>query len=248
MTSDLVLTRLQGEVLEIQINRADKLNALNDEIYAELAAQLQSAQENSEIKVVLLSGSGKHFCSGNDLTDFLEVKFGSESNVVLFLNALVSLSKPLVVAVSGAVIGIGTTLLLHSDMVFAARDSQFCLPFLKLGLTPEGGSSQLLAERCGNAKANEWLLSGRKILADEALASGLVNQLCDDRDICWQAADNFAQKLTASSLELLMTTKQMLNKRSTEERLELIDKEVQIFAQRLETDEAQAALQEFFCC
>jgi len=177
MSDESILGSAQGPVYEIQINRPDKMNALTDKMYGRLIDQLNFAESDDAIKVILLRSSSKHFSAGNDLADFLETDFNFESNVVQFLVTMASLSKPIIAAVSGAAVGIGTTMLLHCDLVYASETSKFSVPFIKLGLTPEGGSSQMLADRCGLAKANDWLLTGRNVLADEALASGLVNHL-----------------------------------------------------------------------
>jgi len=245
MSDELILAKAEGAVFEIQINRPDKMNALTDAMYGALVEKLKQAENDSLIKVILLRSSGAHFSAGNDLADFLETEFNFESNVVQFLVTLASLSKPIIAAVNGAAVGIGTTMLLHCDLVFAAADSKFCMPFIKLGLTPEGGSSQLLAQRCSPAKANEWLLTGRNILAEEALSSGLVNQVFEDAQTTWDESMSCAQKLGRSSTEVLLATKKLLKGEQIAPVIELIKQEALVFAERLNSDEAQTAFAAF---
>jgi len=245
MTSKRIKAQVDQAVYEIYLSRADKLNALTDAMYGSLVEHINQAQQDDSIKVVFLRSDSKHFCAGNDLADFLECNFNENSNVILFLRAIVQLTKPLVCAVGGAAVGIGTTMLLHSDLVFAAQDCKFSVPFIKLGLTPEGGSSKLLAQRCGSAKANDWLFTGRTFLAQEALQAGLVTQVLPDIDATWAEAHKQAHKLANNSLRVLQDTKALLKGDQVENVLQLIDKEAKVFAKGLQTDEAKAAFKAF---
>ena len=245
MSEELILSKIEGAVFEIQINRADKMNALTDDMYAALNEKLKAAAADDSVKVILLRSSGPHFSAGNDLADFLETDFNLESNVVQFLINMARLTKPVIAAVNGAAVGIGTTMLLHCDLVYGSSDAKFSVPFIKLGLTPEGGSSQLMAKRCGVLKANEWLITGRNVLSDEALQAGLINQVFDDAETLWQEAMNNAQKMSRSSSEVLNATKNLLCGSQVEEVVELIKKEALIFGERLQTDEAQSAFAAF---
>jgi len=243
--NELIMANINGAVLEIQINRPDKLNALTDYMYGSLIEKLKQAENDAAIKVILLRSSGPHFSAGNDLADFLEIEFNFKSNVIQFLVTLARLTKPIIAAVNGAAVGIGSTLLLHCDLVYAAADTKFSVPFIKLGLTPEGGSSQLLAERCGSLKANDWLLTGRNILADEALTSGLINQINEDAQSNWDAAMLCAQELTKNSVDVLLETKKLLKAEQVPTVIELIQKEAEVFAKRLQSDEAKTAFGAF---
>ncbi len=245
MNTDEIFGALSGEVYEIQISRGDKMNALTDAMYGSLVEQLNYADSDPKSKVVLLRSSNQHFSAGNDLADFLESEFNDQSNVVKFLKALASLQKPLVCAVGGAAVGIGTTMLLHCDLVIASADSKFSVPFIKLGLTPEGGSSLLLRQRCGTAKANEWLLTGKTFLADEALSAGLVNSVEENVEATWQTAMDTAQSLARSSKEVLIETKKLLKGEQTETVIEVMQKEAKLFAERLQSDEAKTAFNAF---
>jgi len=243
--NELIMANTNGAVLEIQINRPDKLNALTDYMYGSLIEKLKQAENDAAIKVILLRSSGPHFSAGNDLADFLEIEFNFKSNVIQFLVTLARLTKPIIAAVNGAAVGIGSTLLLHCDLVYAAADTKFSVPFIKLGLTPEGGSSQLLAERCGSLKANDWLLTGRNILADEALTSGLINQINEDAQSNWDATMLCAQELAKNSVDVLLETKKLLKADHVPTVIELIQKEAEVFAKRLQSDEAKTAFSAF---
>ncbi|MDQ7049178.1 MAG: enoyl-CoA hydratase-related protein [Enterobacterales bacterium] len=245
MTANYINAQIDQSVYEIVLSRSDKLNALTDAMYGALVEHINIAQQDDKIKVIFLRSDSKHFCAGNDLADFLECEFNENSHVILFLRAIAKLTKPLVCAVGGAAVGIGTTMLLHCDLVFASKDSKFSVPFIKLGLTPEGGSSKLLAQRCGTAKANDWLLTGRTFLSQEALDSGLVTQLLPDIDATWSEAHKQAHKLAQNSLRVLQDTKNLLKGDQVESVLALIDKEAKVFAKGLQTDEAKSAFKAF---
>lgn len=234
-----------GQIYEIQIARGDKLNALTDAMYASLVQQLKYAESDDTIKVIFLRSDNKHFCAGNDLADFLETEFNQESNVVQFLTIIASLTKPIVCAVGGAAVGIGTTMLLHCDLIYACEDTKFSVPFIKLGLTPEGGSSKLLAQRCSVAKANDWLLTGRTFLAQEALDSGLINGTFVDTETTWAEARKVAQKLARNSSRVLNETKSLLKADQIENVLELMKKEAVVFGAGLKTEESKAAFKAF---
>jgi enoyl-CoA hydratase/carnithine racemase len=245
MNSAEIFGALDGAVYEIQISRGDKMNALTDAMYGSLVEQLAFAEQDNRAKVILLRSDNQHFSAGNDLADFLETDFNDDSHVLCFLKALARLRKPIVAAVGGAAVGIGTTMLLHCDLVYAAEDSKFSVPFIKLGLTPEGGSSLLLRQRCGTAKANEWLLTGKTFLADEALQAGLVNAVYPDLETTWSSAMKTAQNLSRSSIEVLTETKSLLKSEHIETVIEVMLKEAKIFAQRLQSDEAKEAFNAF---
>jgi len=245
MNTSEIFAKQDGEVYEIQIARADKLNALTDAMYGSLVEQLKYAENDDGTKVIFLRSDNKHFCAGNDLADFLETEFNQESNVVQFLVTLARLTKPIICAVGGAAVGIGTTMLLHCDMVYACEDTKFSVPFIKLGLTPEGGSSKLLAQRCGVAKANDWLFTGRTFLAQEALAAGLVNGTFVNTETTWAQAGKVAQSLTRNSSRVLTETKALLKSDQIENVVELMKKEAVVFAEAVQTEESKAAFKAF---
>jgi len=244
MNTGEINAQLNNRVYEIQISRGDKMNALTDEMYGSLVEQLKHAENNDEVRVIFLRSDNKHFSAGNDLADFLETEFNPESNVVQFLLTLARFTKPIICAVGGAAVGIGTTMLLHCDLVYAAENSKFSVPFIKLGLTPEGGSSVLLAKRCGIAKSNDWLFTGRTFIAQEALDSGLVNNIFPDIEATWDEARNSAESLAKSSSSVLNETKALL-KPEQDETVKTILKEAKVFAQCLKSEEAQVAFNAF---
>jgi len=245
MNTSEILAEKSEYLYETQISRGDKLNALTDAMYGSLVEQLNYAESDDDIKVIFLRSDNKHFCAGNDLADFLESEFNRDSNVIQFLVALARLTKPLVCAVGGAAVGIGTTMLLHCDLVYACEDTKFSVPFIKLGLTPEGGSSKLLAARCGTAKANDWLLTGRTFLAQEALDAGLINGTFADTETTWQEARKVATKLTKNSSRVLQDTKALLKSDEIESLIETMKKEADIFAKGLASEESKAAFAAF---
>jgi len=245
MNTSEIFGELNESVYEIQISRGDKMNALTDAMYGSLVEQLQFAESDKATKVIYLRSDNQHFSAGNDLADFLKTEFNDDSNVVVFLKTLARLNKPLVCAVGGAAVGIGTTMLLHCDLVYASQDSKFSVPFIKLGLTPEGGSSLLLRQRCGSAKASDWLLTGRTFLAEEAFSAGLVNGLFLDTETTWQEARDVANSLARSSSRVLNDTKALLKGEQVDEVIRVMQKEAKVFAQGLQSEDAKAAFNAF---
>ncbi len=166
----------RGAVTVIRLDRPRKKNAITAAMYTALADALDEATRDDAVRVVLIGSSGGVFTAGNDLMDFLQnPPSGPDSPVFRLLEALCAFPKPLVAAVDGPAIGLGTTLLLHCDLVYASDRARFQMPFVNLGLTPEGGSSYFLPRRVGNAKASEWLMFGEPFSAAEAKEAGLVN-------------------------------------------------------------------------
>src|SRR5262245_52266793 len=173
--SEHILTELKDRVLRIEIARADKKNALTQEMYKALAEALLEADGDAQVRVALIHGARDCFTAGNDLKDFLERPPHSESAPThRFLRGLATFGKPLLAAVNGAAVGIGTTMLLHCDLVYAAPGARFQLPFVSLGLVPEAGSSFLLPYTAGYQRAAELLLLARPFDANKAAAAGVV--------------------------------------------------------------------------
>ncbi len=242
---EIIGTRTGG-VYEICINRPKKRNALTHAMYGALLEHLLAADRDDEVRVLVLRSTHEHFTAGNDLKDFLETEFTEEANAMKFLLAIATARKPIVCAVGGAAVGIGTTLLLHCDLVYAADTSRFAVPFVQLGLTPEGGSSKLLAMRCGQGRAVDWLLTGRTFDAKEALEAGFVSRIFASVEETWEAANQAATALATKSTDLLIQTKQMIRPMPIEETVALLREEARILAARLKTDEAREAISGFF--
>lgn len=177
----LTITQEQ-RVYEIAWQRPARKNAFHQPLYAELTTALRAAIADTDVRAIILRGDESCFTSGNDLTDFVGSAFHLSADLPLlqFMSELLLCPKPVVAAVAGLAIGVGSTLLLHCDLVYATPSTQFALPFVKLGLCPEFGVSFLLPRMAGMVKASEWLLLGEPFSAQEAMVAGLVNQLSDD--------------------------------------------------------------------
>ncbi len=173
---------------EVRFNRPEKRNAITFAMYEALYRGLKDAQADEAVRVVLFSGEGAGFCAGNDLHDFLDgPQFNSEHPVMGFLHTLASFDKPLVAAIHGQTVGIGVTMLLHCDLVVAARNTQLSMPFVKLGLVPEAASSLLLPRLVGQQRAAELLLLGRPFDAATAERLGLVNRVVEEAALLGEA-------------------------------------------------------------
>ena len=180
--TDAILSNREGGILTLTFNRLDKKNAITRAMYTTLAEALEVATADDTVRVVVIQGDPTCFTAGNDLLDFLsnppDMTPGAEpAPVVRFLDILRDFPKPLIAAVAGPAVGIGTTLLLHCDLVYAADNAAFSLPFVNLGLCPEAGSSLLLPQLVGYQRAAEKLLFGEPFSAEDALDMGLVNRV-----------------------------------------------------------------------
>jgi len=237
--------RRDGALLILHINRPEKKNALTQTMYRALTAGILHGEENPEVRVIILHGAGECFSSGNDINDFVaQVNPGSEPASVGFMKALLQARKPLVAAVNGPAIGIGVTMLLHCDLVYAGRDAYLQMPFTRLGLCPEAGSSFLAPMLMGHQRAAELLLLGDRISSEVACQYGLVNAVLDNDAVLAHTLER-AQALAALPAEAVQTTKHLL-KRS---QLSLVDEAMRLelvnFARLLGTEEAQSTLQAF---
>lgn len=243
--SDCIVTEQKSSVLEIKICRPDKKNAINLEMYLALEAALLQAEENSSVKVVILTGSNACFTSGNDLAVFASPSqlTDLDNPIFKFMSALRTVSKPVVAAVDGIAIGIGTTMLLHCDFIVASRSAEFRLPFVDLGLTPEYAASFLLPRLVGHAKACEWLMLGESISAEQGLQFGLVNRIADAPLL---SARELAEVLTKKPQRALRTTKALLKATLNASVDRVIEKEVDLFSRALAGNEFAEAAAAFF--
>lgn len=239
-------SRLDGGVLEIQFNRPEKKNAITEAMYARMAELLVDARKNAEIAVILFSGSGACFTAGNDLADFMNnPPLEDDSSVFRFLQTMADFPKPIVAAVNGHAVGIGTTLLLHCDIVVCGESAQFQMPFVNLGLVPEFASSYLLPLRVGHIKASEWLLTGKMFDAAEAMAAGLVSEVVKDEQYFGSARQK-ARTLANLPPESVQITKRIMKQPYMAKTLQTIEEEGDLFRKRLMSKECQQALQKFF--
>jgi len=174
--SEILIEQID-QTLHLTLNRPEKKNAITQAMYMTLANNLNAAAGDFAIRTVLISGNGKAFTAGNDIMDFMNEEITMSSPVFHFLKAIHEFPKPLIAAVQGNAVGIGTTLLLHCDLVYAAADALFSMPFVTLGLVPEAGSSLLFPRLVGHAKASEIFMTGRSFGSAEALEMGLINSI-----------------------------------------------------------------------
>ena len=239
-----VQSTLSAGVLRVGLARSEKKNALSLSMYEALNAAFDQAQREHEVKVLLIHGLPQVFTAGNDLEDFLKQPMDEYSPVLGFLRRLATCEKPLMAAVNGFAVGIGTTLLLHCDLVYAADDAKFALPFVNLGLCPEAGSSWLLPRLAGHAQAAEKLFFGEAFTADEALHIGLVNKVLPPAEVLPYAlarAERLAQQPAAS----LRATKRLLKAEEQTALLARMDEEAKLFRQMLTSPAAQEAMSAF---
>ncbi|MDR3415452.1 MAG: enoyl-CoA hydratase [Nevskia sp.] len=247
--SDKVLVSAADGVLEIRFNRADKKNALTDDMYAAVVEALQRADREPALRVVLISGEGAAFSAGNDLQDFMQnppdLSGGAQAGPVWrFMQILSTLRKVVVAAVQGPAVGVGSTLLLHCDLVVAADTARFSLPFINLGLVPEFGSTLLLPRLMGHQLAAEITLLGEPFDAATAQRLGLVNRVVPEAALR-DTARELARKLAAKAPEALLLTKQLLrNPQGTLS--ERIAEEAGLFSKRLRSAEFREAASAFF--
>lgn len=241
--SDVAVT-LEGAVLEVRFNRPEKKNALTQAMYAAVVDAFRRADAEHAIRVVLLTGTGDYFTSGNDIGDF-QARAGKDeqTHASPFLDALSSLTKPLVAAVNGSAIGVGTTMIAHADIVVAARSARFMMPFTALGLVPEAASSLLFPRLMGHQRASELLLLNEPIDADTAHNWGLVNRVVDDADLM-PMARSLAGRLAALPPTSVQLTKNLI-KNGKQDVRGRIDEELVLFRDRLRSPEAAEAFQAF---
>ena len=205
-----ILVHTEAGVTTITLNRVDKKNSITTAMYTTMADALAQAQADAAVRVVLLQGDVTIFSAGNDIGDFLnKPPAGEQSPVFRFLHGIAAFPKPIVAAVCGPAVGIGTTMLLHCDLVYAGDNAAFSLPFVNLGLCPEAASSLLLPQMLGYHRAAEALLLGEPFLAEAALEVGLVNRVVPPSE-CNALAQAQARKLAAKPLAALIETKRLM--------------------------------------
>lgn len=241
-----VQTELRAGVLHVLLDRPEKKNALTVAMYEAVNAAFERAAGDPAVKAVLLAGEGGSFTTGNDLQDFLaNPPQGEDAPVFRFLRHLVACEKPLVAAVHGFAVGVGTTLLMHCDLVYAADDAQFVLPFVHLGLCPEAASSLLLPQIAGHQRAAEKLLLGEPFGAAEAHEMGLVNRVLAPeavRDFAIRQAEKFA-RLPGPSVR---ATKRLLKgDAGRRDALARMEAEAELFQSMLTAPAAREAMMAF---
>ncbi|TCU58687.1 enoyl-CoA hydratase/carnithine racemase [Novosphingobium sp. PhB57] len=241
--SEGILVIDDGGVLEILIDRPEKKNALTAPMYRAMTAALASASARTDIGVVLVGGQGDAFCAGNDLADFMSGPDGAEA-ALDFIRAIAVFEKPLVAAVQGLAVGVGTTMLFHCDLVYAAPDAAFVMPFVNLGIVPEAASSLLAPATLGHAKAAAMLLLGEPLDAQGAERAGLVTAVVPVDALLGHARAK-AAALMAKPPEALLATRRLM-KGDPALVSARIEEEARIFREALQSPEAREAFTAFF--
>jgi enoyl-CoA hydratase/carnithine racemase len=242
--NDLVRVQRSGALLEIRLNRPEKRNAITFAMYEALTAAFADAGRDPQVHALLLSGEGAGFCAGNDLHDFLAgPEFSGGHPVMGFLRSLAYLAKPMVAAVHGQTVGIGVTMLLHCDLVLAARTTQFTMPFVSLGLVPEAASSLLVPRLVGPQRAAELLLLGKPFDAAAAHGFGLVNRVVEETVLLTEAR-NTAQALARQPQVALAATRRLL-RGDPEVLFARMQEEAALFGAQLKTEEFRNAVSAF---
>ncbi|HLD66245.1 MAG TPA: enoyl-CoA hydratase [Pseudomonas sp.] len=245
MSEHVVLEREAG-LLTLRLNRLDKKNALTRDMYSRMAEALQQADSDPAVRALLITGGTECFTSGNDIADFLQAPPTSLDNPVFhFMRTLFELKKPVVAAVAGPAVGIGTTLLLHCDLVYVSRDARLRMPFVNLGLCPEFGSSLILPRLLGHAKAAELLLLGESFGGEQAAAWGIANAVLEDGAATLVKAREMALSLQRLAPSAVADSKRLMRAPGREALRQVIVEEGELFGQRLRSPEAIEALSAF---
>lgn len=238
-----VLATSDGSVLTLTLNRPAKMNALTRGMYSSLAEHLRQAAGDFGIRCILIRSEGAHFTAGNDINDFIESSGKvTESEGFDFLTQLCDFPKPIVAVVQGSAIGIGTTMLLHCDVVVADPTALFSMPFVTLGLVPEAGSSYLFPQLVGYQRASHIFLTGENFGAEEAKELGLVTVVATDAS---EQGKLIAQKISQQPPTAVLHTKALLKSRSYDAVKAVMHAEAELFTLALQSHEAREALMNF---
>jgi len=245
--SEHVRVERDGAVLAITLNRPDRRNAITIAMYAALADAIESARDDQSVRIITIRGEGQDFAAGNDLADFLNAAPRTDEEIPVWqlLRALAECETPIVAAVHGNCVGIGTTMLLHCDLVIAADDSRFSMPFVDLALVPEAASSLLFPRLAGRRRSARYLLLCEPFGAEEALEIGLISHVVPAARLD-AAFQEIARALLAKPTEALRITQKLLRHGNRDEILERMQLEGAQFADRLASDEVKQAIEAFF--
>jgi len=243
--TDLIITKENNGVFTIILNRFDKKNALNTLMYQQLCQHFDYAKNNEQINCILIHGDENCFCAGNDLQDFVESSQNDSLAALDFVKVLSEFNKPIVAAVAGAAVGIGTTLLLHCDMVIAANNAKFKLPFTQLGLCPEAGSSLLLTRLIGQNCAFELMVLGNTFSAEKARQYGIANQVCLPSELL-SIGEKIANTISCLPSDAVMTSRKLILQASQSRLSQVIENEGNEFSRLVNTPECKAILGQFF--
>jgi enoyl-CoA hydratase/carnithine racemase len=238
-----ILRKQEGNILVLSFNRPAKMNALTRSMYSGLATGLNEAAGDFGIRAVILTSEDQHFTAGNDISDFMTNPPTSESSEVSqFLESLLNFPKPLIAAVKGNAVGVGTTMLLHCDVVVASPTAKFSMPFASLGLVPEAGSSFLFPQLVGYQRAARIFMTGESFDAPVAVEMGLVTSIENDPLV---GAMKIAQLIAEQPPQAIINTKALLKARSHDAVAAVMKAEFEIFAMALQSEEAMEAFMKF---
>lgn len=243
MSEEIIITSSDDSgVLQICINRPTRRNALSHAMYVELAEVLREHGSGDKYRAIIFTGADGCFTAGADIKDFQVKRGPGDSPAAIFLRALSDVRVPLIAAVEGYAVGIGTTMLQHFDFVYATANAKFRLPFVALGLCPEGGSSLLLERIVGLRKSRDWLLTCRVFDGQEAFEARFITELVEPGKTLAKAIEtaNTLAKLPEESVRL---TKEMLTEGTRSELSNAFDTEVKMYAQCLASESTQALIQ-----
>ncbi|MGZ5133045.1 MAG: enoyl-CoA hydratase [Caldimonas sp.] len=241
-----IRTATLNGVATIEIARPEKKNAITAAMYRAMADALDAATADNAVRAVLITGQPGIFTSGNDIEDFMQrPPGGEESPAIVFMKALMGCDKPVVAAVTGAAIGIGTTLLLHCDFVYVSDEARLAMPFVSLGLVPEFASSQIVPQLLGNVRAAEKLLLGDPFTAADAVESGIANAVLPAAEVVPHAR-RVAERFNGLPPGAVRETKRLMRRARSAALAETIGVESGVFAARLQSPEAKEAFSAFF--
>lgn len=240
-----ILVHTEAGIRTVTLNRVDKKNSITSAMYGAMADALASAVDDPAVRVVLIQGHETVFSAGNDIGDFLNnPPAGLDSPVFRFLQGIATFPKPLLAAVCGPAVGVGTTLLFHCDLVYAGDNAAFSMPFVNLGLCPEAASSLLVPQMLGYHRAAEALLLGEPFMAEAALEVGLVNRVLPPTEASTYA-QGVAKKLAAKPLSSLIETKRLMKKGQSDLVIKTIAEEGASFGRMLREPAAKEAFGAF---
>ena len=240
---DEILKSQAGSVLTLTLNRPAKMNAITTDMYVLLRKHLKEAVEDFGIRCVVIQGEGTNFTAGNDINEFMSDEISvEESDGFRFLQELHNFPKPIITIVQGRAIGIGTTMLLHCDVVVADPSATFSMPFVSLGLVPEAGSSYLFPQLAGYQRASRILLTGDSFSAKEALGMGLVSLVSENASA---EGHSLADRIAKQPPNAVINTKALLKSRNHDAVTMVMGVEAQLFTLALQSEEAAQAFMEF---
>jgi enoyl-CoA hydratase/carnithine racemase len=244
MSNDILVHAERG-VMTITLNRLDRKNSITSAMYGAMADALATAASDASVRVVVFQGHETVFSAGNDIGDFLnKPPAGMDSPVFRFLRGIAEFPKPLLAAVCGPAVGVGTTMLFHCDLVYAGDNAAFSMPFVNLGLCPEAAASLLVPQMLGYHRAAEALLLGEPFMAEAALEVGLVNRVVPPTEANG-IAQTVAQKLSHKPISALVETKRLMKKGQAQLILQQMAEEGQSFARMLGEPAAKEAFGAF---